>query len=236
MSENNLCAEIRAELLSLADTDYRSFSLSLMPTVEKNSVIGIRIPVLRKYAKQINNSMDRDRFMQDLPHAYFEENNLHAFLIEQIADYGECIRALDLFLPYVDNWATCDSMRPRVFKSHKSELLADIRRWMRSKHPYTVRFGIEMLMIHFLGDGFKTEYADAVADIRSDEYYVNMMIAWYFATALATNYSDAIRYIEEDRLSDLVHNKAIQKVLESYRITDRQKEYLRKYRRRGGSK
>jgi 3-methyladenine DNA glycosylase AlkD len=169
--------------------------------------------------------------MSELPHAYFEENNLHAFFIEQISDYGECIGAIDRFLPYVDNWSTCDSLRPRVFNTHRTELISDIRCWICSEHSYTVRFGIEMLMVHFLGDNFRTEYADAVVSVRSDEYYVNMMIAWYFATALAKNWDDTVRYIEEDTLSEWVHNRTIQKARESYRITPEQKAYLKTLKR-----
>lgn len=231
MTENSICIEIREQLRSLSEENYRRFSASLMPSVDAETVIGVRIPILRTYARHIFKDERALDFMRELPHKYFEENNLHAFLVCQIKDYGECVRELDRFLPYVDNWATCDSMRPRVFKSHKSELLADIRRWICSEHPYTVRFGIEMLMIHFLGDGFKTEYADAVADIRSDEYYVNMMIAWYFATALATNWDEVIPYVEGGRLSDLTHNKTIQKAVESYRIDAEGKAYLRTLKR-----
>lgn len=229
--EDNICARIRSELISLSDEKYRGFSSALMPNVDKERVIGIRIPRLRAYAKQICKEKDICEFMSDLPHAYFEENNLHAFLIEQIKDYGECVRALDIFLPYVDNWATCDSMRPKIFKAHKSELICDIRRWMRSEHPYTVRFGIGMLMIHFLGENFKTEYADEVASVRSDEYYVNMMIAWYFATALSTNWDDVIAYVEGGRLSQWINNKTIQKACESYRINAEQKAYLKTQKR-----
>ena len=231
MKDVNACSKIRSELLSLADIRYRDFSSALMPSVDKARVIGIRIPVLRKYAKALYKSTDGDVFMSDLPHAYFEENNLHAFLICRINDYGECIRRLDAFLPYVDNWATCDSMRPSVFKTHTSELIGDIFRWMSSEHPYTVRFGIEMLMIHFLGDRFKTEYADAVACVRSGDYYVNMMIAWYFATALATNWDDVIPYVEDGRLYGMTHNKTIQKAVESFRIDAERKAYLKTLKR-----
>lgn len=229
--KTNTCREIREELILLGEEKYRDFSVMLIPAVKKESIIGIRIPALRAYANRIYKDAQASEFMRDLPHVYFEENNLHAFLIEKIGDYGECIKELDLFLPYVDNWSTCDSMRPRIFASHKSELIYDIRRWISSEHSYTIRFGIEMLMVHFLGDAFKTEYADAVADIRSDEYYVNMMIAWYFATALAKNWDEAVKYIEKGRLSDWVHNKAIGKATESYRITSDQKAYLRTLKR-----
>lgn len=231
MTEKSICIEIREQLRSLSEEKYRSFSASLMPSVDAETVIGVRIPILRAYARSIFKDERALDFMRELPHKYFEENNLHAFLICQIKDYGECVCELDRFLPYVDNWATCDSMRPRAFKAHKSELIADIRRWMRSEHPYTVRFGIEMLMVHFLGEHFKREYADAVADIRSNEYYVNMMIAWYFATALATNWDEVLPYVEGGRLSDLTHNKTIQKAVESYRIDAERKAYLRTLKR-----
>lgn len=223
--------EIRRGLLSARDEKYRKFSAGLIPTVAYDSIIGIRIPYLRAYARRLFRDKDVSAFMSELPHAYFEENNLHAFFIEQISDYGECIGAIDLFLPYVDNWSTCDSLRPRVFNTHRTELISDIRRWICSEHSYTVRFGIEMLMVHFLGDNFRTEYADAVASVRSDEYYVNMMIAWYFATALAKNWDDTVRYIEEDTLSEWVHNRTIQKARESYRITPEQKAYLKTLKR-----
>ena len=230
MEEMNILAGIRSELLSLGEEKYREFSSGLMPTVDKSRVIGIRIPALRAYAKRIGKRDGISEFLCALPHEYFEENNLHAFLISQINDYGECVRELDRFLPYVDNWATCDSLRPACFKAHKSELIDDIGRWISSEHSYTVRFGIEMLMVHFLGEDFKGEYADKVAAIVSDEYYVNMMIAWYFATALAKNWDGVITYVEDRRLPEQTHNKTIQKAVESYRITEEQKNYLRALR------
>ncbi len=188
---------------------------------------GIRTPELRKYAKTFSKTPEAAEFLKILPHRYYEENNLHGFLIESMRDYGQVIAALDAFLPYVDNWATCDLMRPKVFQKHLPELLEEIRRWMASDRTYTIRFGMEMLMTFYLDEAFRPEYLDWVAEVRSQEYYVNMMIAWYFATALAKQYGAALPYIENHRLEPWTHNKAIQKAIESYRITEEQKMYLR---------
>ena len=213
------------DLFALQDEKYREFVSKLIPTVDKSTIIGIRTPVLRAYAKKMEN---REAFMKVLPHKYYEENNLHAFLIEQIRDYDECIAALNAFLPYVDNWSTCDSLRPRVLKKEPLRLLARIDDWLDSEHTYTVRFAIQLLMLYYLDDCFDTEFLERVAAIKSDEYYVNMMIAWYFATALAKQYDATLPYLTEKRLSPWVHNKTIQKATESYRITKEQKETLRK--------
>ncbi|MBE6679977.1 MAG: DNA alkylation repair protein [Ruminococcaceae bacterium] len=212
------------ELFKLADSEYKKFMAPLIPTVPKDTIIGIRIPVLRKYAKSFKGT---DSFMSSLPHRYFEENNLHAFLIEQINDFDDCISALNVFLPYVDNWATCDSLRPKCFKKNLDKLLACIDIWLDSKHTYTVRFGIQALMLYFLDGNFDKKYLDKVAAIKSDEYYINMMIAWYFATALAKQYSETVKYLETPKLSPLVHNKTIQKACESFRVTNEQKQYLK---------
>lgn len=218
---------IRTELISMADSDYKTFHSRLMPTVSPEKIIGIRIPVLRKYALGISDS-DRDNFMADLPHKFYEENNLHAFLIEKKRDFKKVIKDLDKFLPYVDNWATCDSMNPKVLGTNREALLPIIDRWLKEEHAYTVRYAIGLLMRYYLGDNFKTEYSDRVASVNSEEYYVKMMVAWYFATALAYNYDLIISYIESHVLDDFTHRKCIQKALESYRISDSQKEYLRK--------
>lgn len=210
----------------MQDSKYREFHSKLIPNIDPDTVIGVRTPRLKEYAKGLKNT-DTSAFLNDLPHKYYEENNLHALLIMGIRDYGLCIEALDKFLPCVDNWATCDMLRPVSFKRHRPELLGEIQRWLKSGHTYTVRFGMEMLMVHFLDEDFSPEYLDWVAGIHSDEYYVNMMSAWYFATALAKQWDASLPYIENGRLDRWVHNKSIRKAIESYRITDAQKTCLR---------
>lgn len=219
--------EIRQGLFALKDEKYKEFQKKLIPTVDENTVIGVRTPVLRKYAKDVSGTPGAIIFMQTLPHEYYEENNLHGMLIETMKDYDECIAYLDEFLPYVDNWATCDLISPRVFKKHKDELLVKIKEWMASDRVYTIRFGMEMLMTHFLDEDFKPEYLGMAADVHSEEYYVNMMIAWFFATALAKQYEASLPYIENHCMDRWTHNKTIQKAIESYRITDEQKRYLK---------
>nr|MBP3259150.1 DNA alkylation repair protein [Bacilli bacterium] len=222
---------IKDELFKLQDTKYRDFQAKLIPTVKSDTVIGVRTPQLRSLAKEIVKE-DYLSFINELPHKYFDENQLHAFILSEIKDYDECINYINKFLPYVDNWATCDQMSPKVFKKHKKELLNHIKVWIKSKDTYTVRFGIGMLMQHYLDDDFKPEYIKWVSSIKSDEYYINMMIAWYFATALAKQYKDAILYIENNKLDILVHNKTIQKACESFRITVEHKDYLKTLKRR----
>lgn len=219
--------KIRERLFEMQDLKYRDFQCRLMPTVEKEKVIGIRTPMLRAYAKELFKEPEAAEFLKSLPHKYYEENNLHGFLIEKIKDYEECVAAVDAFLPYVDNWATCDMMRPKVFKKHLPQLLEKIQEWIASDQTYTIRFGIEMLMTFYLDDAFDEEYLQMVAAVRSQEYYVNMMIAWYFATALAKQYKAALPYLEQRHLDVWTHNKTIQKAVESYRITDEQKAYLK---------
>ncbi len=219
--------EIRQGLFALKDEKYKEFQKKLIPTVDENTVIGVRTPVLRKYAKDVSGTPGAVIFMQTLPHEYYEENNLHGMLIETMKDYDECIAYLDEFLPYVDNWATCDLISPRVFKKHKDELLVKIKEWMASDRVYTIRFGMEMLMTHFLDEDFKPEYLGMAANVHSEEYYVNMMIAWFFATALAKQYEASLPYIENHCMDRWTHNKTIQKAIESYRITDEQKRYLK---------
>ena len=219
--------DIREKLFELQDTKYRDFQKGLIPSEEPKEFIGIRTPALRKLAKDLYKACELDDFFEDLPHVYFDENQLHAFAISEIKDFDECIKALEAFLPYVDNWATCDQMSPKVFKKHRKELLSYIKKWIKSDHTYTVRFAIGMLMQHYLDEDFDLSYPEMVAEVRSDEYYINMMIAWYFATALAKQYDNIIPYIEEKRLSPWTHNKTIQKSVESYRITDEQKNFLR---------
>ena len=219
---------IRERLFELQDEKYRDFQQGLIPSVEQKEFIGIRTPALRKLAKELYKAGDLDEFFKDLPHKYFDENQLHAFAISEIKDFDECMKALEEFLPFVDNWATSDQMSPKVFKKNKEELLSHIKKWLKSDHTYTVRFGIGMLMQHFLDEDFDISYPEMVAQIRSDEYHINMMIARYFATALAKQYESILPFIEEKRLSPWTHNKAIQKSVESYRITDEQKTYLRR--------
>jgi len=218
---------IREELFRLQDRKYRDLQKKLIPTADPDTVIGVRTPELRKYAAQLVKSDRIDEFLSVLPHRYFDENQLHAFIVSEIRDFDRCVREITRFLPYVDNWATCDQMSPKVFRKHRNELLPHIREWMDSGETYTVRFGIGMLMQHFLDADFRLEYPEWVAGIRSEEYYVNMMIAWYFATALAKQYDQVIPYIENRRLGDWTHNKTIQKAVESFRITPEQKVYLK---------
>ena len=222
---------ITERLLSLADEGYRQFQIPLMPTVDPERVIGVRTPVLRKLAKELAGTPEAESFLRQLPHTYYEENNLHAFLVEQIRDYTTCVAAIDTFLPYVDNWSTCDGWSPKVLKKHSEDLLGKIREWMASEHPYTVRFGIGMLQRHFLDDRFLPEYLDWVAAIHREEYYVRMMVAWFFATALAKQYEATLPYIEEHCLPDWTHNKAIQKARESYRVSTEHKQYLHTLKR-----
>lgn len=221
---------MQGRLFELQDLEYRDFHAKLMPTVDKEKVIGVRTPALRKFAREFGKSEEAGEFMKVLPHDYYEENNLHGFLIEGIKDYEQCICALDAFLPYVDNWATCDMMAPKVFKKHLPELEHKIDEWMASEHAYTVRYGIGMLMRFYLDEGFRVEYLAKAAAVESEEYYVKMMIAWYFATALAKQYETALPFIEERRLEKWTHNKAIQKAVESSRITAEQKKYLRTWK------
>lgn len=208
----------------MGEEKYREFSSNLMPTVEKSKVIGIRTPILRKYAKELENYED---FLNDLPHKYFEENNLHAFLIERERNFDKCIELLYSFLPYIDNWATCDSMKPKALKKEPEKLLKHIKKWIESKDVYAVRYAINLLMSFYLDDDFDEDYLKAVANVKSDEYYINMMRAWYFATALAKQYKKTLPYIEKNTLDTWTHNKTIQKAIESLRISREQKEYLR---------
>ena len=218
---------VRERLFALQDLKYKNFHSKLMPTVDSELVIGVRTPELRRFAKEFSKTDMAEDFLSALPHRYYEENNLHAFMISLMKDYDEAVRRLNVFIPYVDNWATCDMMRPVSFGKHRKELLTEIDEWLKSDEPYTVRFGIEMLMVHYLEDDFDISFPQRVAAIRSDEYYVKMMVAWYFATALAYRYDDILPFIENGLSDPWTHNKAIQKAVESYRITSDQKEYLK---------
>lgn len=211
----------------MRDNAYREFNSKLIPNVDKESIIGVRIPSIRKYAKEIYGTQKASEFVSTLPHKYFEENNLHAFLIEQMRDFDKCMELLDAFLPYVDNWATCDSMRPKCFKRNKKALLARIHDWLDSEHPYTVRFAIEQLMLYYLDEDFDRQYMDRVSKIKSDDYYVKMMVAWYFATALAVRFDTALEYLVGGRFEPFVHNKTIRKAIESYRVSAEHKNILR---------
>ncbi|MBR4344417.1 MAG: DNA alkylation repair protein [Lachnospiraceae bacterium] len=219
--------EIRKELLGFSDEKYRDFQAKLIPTVEKDTIIGVRTPELRALAKNLVKRDDVEVFLSELPHKYFEENQLHAFIISEMKDYEQCLLKLDTFLPYVDNWATCDQMSPKIFKKYRDELLVYIKKWIKSEDTYSVRFAVKMLMEHFLEESYNISYPETVAAIRSEDYYVNMMIAWYFATALSKQYESVLLFIEEKRLPAWTHNKAIQKSIESYRISKEQKDFLR---------
>ena len=223
----NVCKEIREELFSLQDPGYREFQGMLIPSNKDASMIGVRTPELRRLARAYAGREDIAEFLDDLPHQYFDENQLHAFIISGIKDYEKCVKEVIRFLPYVDNWATCDQMSPKVFRKHRQELAEQAEEWIGSDHTYTVRFGIKMLMDHFLEEEFDLMYPEMVAQVRSEEYYIRMMIAWYFATALAKQYDAVLPFIENRRLDPWTHNKAIQKAVESYRVTPEHKEYLK---------
>ena len=218
---------LQEELFKLQDTVYRNFHSSLMPGVDKEAVIGVRTPVLRAFAKKFSKTEEAEQFMTELPHKYYEENNLHMMLIAQIKDYDKCISETEKFLPHIDNWATCDSPLPKCFDKNKEDVLERAKNWIATDATYVKRFGMGVMMRLFLDEDFKEEYIQLVASVKSEEYYVNMMIAWYFATALAKQWDAAIPYLEKKKLSDWVHKKTIQKAVESYRITKEQKEYLR---------
>lgn len=224
---NSVEKTIQDRLFKLQDLKYKEFHCKLMPTVDCNTVIGVRTPELRKLAKELAKSPDTAQFLAILPHQYYEENNLHAFLIENIRDYEAAIASVEIFLPYINNWATCDLMSPKVFKKHLPELYEQILIWLKSDQTYTVRFAIKMLMAFYLDDNFRPEMLELVARVHMEEYYVNMMIAWYFATALVKKYDDTLPYLEERRLEKWTLNKTIQKAIESYRISEEAKAYLR---------
>ena len=223
--------EIINELKSLQDVKYRDFQAKLIPNIDKSTIIGVRMPDLRKLAKKIDEEQVHI-FMQDLPHTYYEENMLHSILISNMKDYDKCIKYLEEFLPFVDNWAVSDCISPNVFKKNTDQLIAHIKLWSQSTHTYTVRVAICLLMKYFLDDEFKVEYLKIATDIRSEEYYVNMMIAWFFATALAKQWDDVIFVLEDNLLESWTHNKTIQKARESFRIIPEQKQYLKSLKKR----
>lgn len=219
--------EIREELFNQQDKKYRDFQSKLIPSIDSDAVIGVRTPLLRKMAKKYVKEEDISIFLNVLPHKYFDENQLHAFIISEIKDYRKCIEEINRFLPFIDNWATCDQLSPKIFKKNKADLLKEIYKWISSSHTYTVRFAIGMLMQQYLDEDFDIKYPKLVVKIKSDEYYINMMIAWYFATALAKQYDKIIPFIENKKLDKWTQNKTIQKAVESYRITQEQKVYLK---------
>ena len=218
---------IVTELFRMQDKSYARMQAKIIPTVPADRIIGVRTPALRTMAESLSKEADINEFLSSVPHPYFDEDQLHAFVISLEKDFDKCLAQVEAFLPFIDNWATCDQLSPKAFKREPERLLPSIQDWIRSDKTYTIRFAIGMLMQHFLDDRFDIKYADMVAQVRSEEYYVNMMIAWYFATALAKQYEKVLPYLEEKRLSDWVHNKAIQKSVESYRISDDQKVYLK---------
>ena len=217
-------------LLKVQDKEYRDFQIKLVPNISPDAMIGVRTPDMRNIAKEVFKSDERDAFLKELPHKFYEENLVHFFLIAMIKDFDECVKAVDEFLPYVDCWPVSDQATPKSFKKNHEKLLPYIKKWIASDHVYTARFGIRMLMNEFLGDDFKKEYLELVASKRGEDYYLKMMVAWYFATALAKQYDESVKYIEERKLDDWVLKKAIQKAVESYRVTDEHKEYLKTFR------
>ena len=219
--------DITEKLFEKQDLGYREFHAGLMPTVEKEKIIGVRTPQLRSLAREMRDKPEAAAFMQSLPHTYYEENNLHGMLISQETDYARTVARLQAFLPYVDNWATCDLIRPKAFRSCPAPLLPQLREWLSSSHPFTVRFGMEMLMAYYLDNAFSPEQLTWVAEAETEEYYVRMMTAWYFATALAKQYDAAVVFLKQRRLSAWTHRKTIQKAVESNRISQEKKAYLR---------
>ena len=221
---------LQKQLFSMQDPADRDFQSNLMPGIDKDTIIGIRTPQLRRFAKQLMQTAEAEQFLHQLPHQYYEENNLHMMLVAQIKDYESCLEETEHFLPYVDNWATCDLPAPKCFEKHKKELVTVIRKWISSEKTYVVRYGIGLLLRLYLDADFDPAYLELVTAVQSEEYYVNMMIAWYLATALAKQWEETIPYLEERRLPEWIHRKTIQKAVESYRITKEKKEYLRSLR------
>lgn len=217
-------------LLAVKDPEYREFQAKLVPNIDPATIIGVRTPDMRNIAKEVAKSLEKETFLKELPHKYYEENLVHFFVIAQIKDFDECVKAVEDFLPYVDCWPVSDQATPKSFKKNHNNLLPYIKKWIASDHVYTARFGIRMLMNEFLGDEFKDEYAQMVAEKKGEDYYLKMMVAWYFATALAKNYDETVKYIENHCLDEWVHKKAIQKAVESFRVTDEHKEYLKSFR------
>ena len=223
-----MLTQIQSDLFNMHDDKFAKFNASLLPGLSQKSIIGVRTPELRKYAKTIQNA---NKFLNKLPHTYFEENQIHAFILSDIRDFDTCVDLIDKFLPYIDNWATCDQMAPKIFAKNTNKLSPWVNKWIKSKHVYTVRFAIGVLMRYYMGDKFTPEYTEFVKNINTNEYYINMMRAWYFATGLAKHWDIMIKIIENNCLDLWTHNKTIQKAIESYRITKNQKQYLRQLKR-----
>ena len=217
-------------LMSFKDNNYKEFQSKLVPNIDKETIIGVRTPDMRNIAKELFGTEEANEFIQTLPHQYYEENLVHFFLISKIKDFNECVKEVEKFLPYIGCWPVCDQATPISFKKNHDNLLPLIKKWIKSKHVYTARFGIRMLMNDFLDDDFKEEYLELVANKSGEDYYLKMMIAWFFATALAKKYDATIKYIEDNRLDSWVQKKTIQKAVESYRVTDEHKEYLKKFK------
>lgn len=226
---HNDITPIQERLFTFQDTDYKAFNKTLIPTVDEHTMIGIRMPVLKKFAKEFFKAEPEGvaDFMNSLPHQYFEENNLHAFFIENISDFDTAIKETERFLPFIDNWATCDSFAPRIFKKYPDAVYQKILQWIQSDHPYTVRYAIGLLLSNYLDEQFRPEMLELVSGVRSSEYYINMMIAWYFSFALIKQYDKAIPYIEKKILDPFTHRKTIQKAVESRRISVEIKAYLK---------
>ena len=219
--------DIIKELFNMQDLKYKEFHSKLMPTVPSGKIIGVRVPYLRKFSKMVFKAGEYESFLSALPHHFYEEDNVHAFIVEQINEFDTALKYTEEFLPYIDNWATCDMFMPKVFLKNRECLLPYIYRWLESEHPYVIMYAIKLLMTLFLDENFNESYMEKVASIRSEEYYVKMMVAWYFATALAKQREKALIYITDKKLDTWTHNKAIQKAVESYRISEEDKNYLR---------
>ncbi len=222
--------DVYKELLKVRDAEYGEFQAKLVPNIPAETIIGVRTPDMRKVAKEVFKSGDREAFLKDLPHKWYEENLVHFFVLAEIKDFEECVRKVEEFLPYVDCWPVSDQATPKSFKKNHGKLLPYIKKWIASDEVYTARFGIRMLMNEFLGEDFKEEYLEIVASKEGEDYYLKMMVAWYFATALAKQYDASVKYIEERRLPEWVHKKTIQKAVESFRVSDEHKEYLKSFR------
>lgn len=220
--------KIQEELFKLQDISYKEFHSNLIPTIDKNTIIGIRIPLLRSYAMKIKYTKEADKFLNTLPHTYYDENVLHALLLSEMTDYETFIKSIQAFLPYIDNWAVCDVLKPKSIKKHKQIFIDEIKSWISSKDTYTIRFGVVMLMTYYLDEDYQKDYLNYPLQVKSNEYYVNMAISWFYATALAKHYDEVVKILKDKKLSVWVHNKTIQKAIESYRITKEQKEELKK--------
>lgn len=220
--------KIQEELFKLQDISYKEFHSKLIPTIDKNTIIGIRIPLLRSFAQKIKYTKEADKFLNTLPHTYYDENVLHALLLSEMTDYETFIKSMQAFLPYIDNWAVCDVLKPKSIKKHKQIFIDEIKSWISSKDTYTIRFGVVMLMTYYLDEDYQKDYLNYPLQVKSDEYYVNMAISWFYATALAKHYDEVVKILKDKKLSVWVHNKTIQKAIESYRITKEQKEELKK--------